>query len=48
MYPGSPGRSWKKADQLNLLQDEDVLKIAQKHDVSAGQVLIRYQVDKGY
>ncbi|XP_063677031.1 uncharacterized protein LOC134813272 [Bolinopsis microptera] len=44
---GAPGRSWKKEDQLDLLNDEDVLKIALKHDVTAGQVLIRYQVDKG-
>ena len=48
MASGSPGRTWKKEDQLSLLHDEDVLKIAQKHSVSAGQVLIRYQVDKGY
>ena len=47
MFPGAPGRWWRKEEELSLLQDEDVLKIAQKHDVSAGQVLIRYQVDKG-
>ena len=29
------------------MQDEDVQKIAEKHGVSAGQVLIRYQIDKG-
>ena len=34
-------------DQPSLLKDEDVLKIAQKHGVSAGQILIRYQVEKG-
>ena len=45
--PGAPGRTWKKEDQLDLLDDKDVLKIAQKHGVTAGQVLIRYQVDKG-
>ncbi|KAL5264802.1 hypothetical protein ACHWQZ_G005762 [Mnemiopsis leidyi] len=44
---GSPGRTWMDKDQPSLLEDEDVLKIAQKHGVSAGQVLIRYQVDKG-
>ena len=45
--PGAPGRWWRKEEELSLLEDEDVLKIAQKHKVSAGQVLIRYQVEKG-
>jgi len=44
---GNPGSAFRREDQVDLLHDEDVLKIAQKHSVSAGQVLIRYQVDKG-
>jgi diketogulonate reductase-like aldo/keto reductase len=47
VFPGSPGRAWKEKDQPNLLKDEDVLRIANKHSVTAGQVLIRYQIDKG-
>ena len=44
---GNPGSVFRKEEQVNLLQEEDVLKIAQKHGVTAGQTLIRYQVDKG-
>jgi len=44
---GNPGSVFRKEDQVDLLHEEEVLKIGQKHGVTAGQVLIRYQVDKG-
>lgn len=44
---GNPGSCFRREDQVNLLQDEDVKKIAEKHSVTVGQVLIRYQVEKG-
>lgn len=44
---GNPGSVFRKEDQVDLLHEEEVLKIGQKHGVTAGQVLIRYQVEKG-
>ena len=44
---GNPGSVFRREEQVDLLHDEDVLKIAEKHGKSAGQVLIRYQIDKG-
>lgn len=41
--PGSPGR----AGQVSLLEDEDILKIAEAHGKTPAQILIRYHVDRG-
>lgn len=40
---GSPGR----AGQVSLLEDEDILKIAEAHGKTPAQILIRYHVDRG-
>jgi len=44
---GNPGSVFKREDQVDLFHDEDVKSIAAKHGATVGQVLIRYQVDKG-
>lgn len=44
---GNPGSAFRKEEQKNLLEDDDVKKIAAKAKKSPGQVLIRYQLEKG-
>ncbi|KAJ9468709.1 Aldose reductase B [Diplonema papillatum] len=44
---GAPARPWVKADDPVVLKDPVVLAIADKHKVSAGQVLIRFQLERG-
>ena len=44
---GNPGSMFNNSETPNILQDPTVLDIAAAHEVSAGQVLIRYQLDKG-
>jgi len=44
---GNPGSMFANSETPNILRDPTVLEIAAVHGVSAGQVLIRYQLDKG-
>ncbi|KAL5264803.1 hypothetical protein ACHWQZ_G005763 [Mnemiopsis leidyi] len=44
---GNPGSAFRHKKQVDLLQDEDLVQIAERHNVSPGQVLVRYQIDKG-
>lgn len=44
---GNPGSNFRREDQVSLLQDDDILKIAEAHSKTPAQILIRYQVDKG-
>jgi len=44
---GNPGSKFRRPEQKNLFEDEVVKGIAEAHNVTPGQVLIRYQVDKG-
>ena len=46
-YLGNPGSAFRHKKQVDLLQDEDLVQIAEKHNVSPGQILVRYQIDKG-
>jgi len=44
---GNPGSEYRHKKQADLREDEDLVAIAEKHGVSTGQVMIRYQIDKG-
>jgi len=45
---GSPNRPWVTKDDPVLLEDPKVLNIAKKHNKTAAQVLIRYQLQRGH
>jgi len=44
---GNPGSMFRQEDQISLLEDEDIVKIATAHGKTPAQVLIRYHVDRG-
>lgn len=44
---GSPDRPWAKADEPKLYEQEKVLAIAKRLGKGAGQVLLRYPVQRG-
>lgn len=44
----SPGRFWKESADLNLIEDEVVVKIAEIHKKTAAQVALRFLLQKGY
>lgn len=44
---GSPGRPWATPEDRFVLKEPKLLEIAAKHKKSAGQVLIRYQIQIG-
>lgn len=44
---GSPGRPWATGEERLVLKEPKLLAIAEKHNKSPGQVLIRYQIQIG-
>lgn len=44
---GSPDRPWDTANDPKLLEDPVVLELAKKYNKNAGQILIRFQIDRG-
>jgi len=44
---GNPGSAFRREDQVSLLEDENILKIAKAHGKTPAQILIRYHVDRG-
>ncbi|KAG5683451.1 hypothetical protein PVAND_012730 [Polypedilum vanderplanki] len=45
---GSPGRPWATPDDRVLLKEPKLLEIAQKHNKTPAQILIRYQIQRGH
>lgn len=45
---GSPARPWVKKDDIVLLHDPELKKIADKHGKEPAQILIRYQIQLGH
>lgn len=44
---GSPGRPWATPEDRFVLKEPKLLAIAEKHNKSPGQILIRYQIQIG-
>ncbi|XP_006820946.1 aldo-keto reductase family 1 member B1-like [Saccoglossus kowalevskii] len=44
---GSLDRPWAKEGDANLLKDPTVLSLAEKHNKSSAQVLLRFAIDRG-
>lgn len=44
---GSPDRPWRRPEEPVLLENPKVAEIAQKYNKSVGQILIRFQVERG-
>lgn len=44
---GSPGRPWATAEDRFVMKEPKLLAIAEKHNKSPGQILIRYQIQIG-
>lgn len=45
---GSPGRPWATPDDRVLLKEPKLLEIAQRHNKSPAQILVRYQIQRGH
>ena len=44
---GSPDRPWRRSDEPVLLENSKLAEIAQKYNKTVGQILIRFQVERG-
>jgi len=45
---GNPGRPWKSSTEPSLLNNPVIKTVADKHKVTAGQVLMAWGLDRGY
>lgn len=45
---GSPTRPWVKPEDPQLLEEPKLIELAKKHGKTVGQVLIRYQTQRGH
>eukprot|EP00055_Hartaetosiga_balthica_P004395 m.11405 g.11405 ORF g.11405 m.11405 type:complete len:328 (-) comp3833_c0_seq1:107-1090(-) len=44
---GSPDRPWAKEGEPSLLQDPELMKVAEKYNKTVAQICIKYQVQRG-
>ncbi|XP_044756784.1 aldo-keto reductase family 1 member B1-like [Coccinella septempunctata] len=44
---GSPDRPWAKPEDPQLLKDPKLIKLAEKHNKTPAQIILRYQVQRG-
>lgn len=44
---GSPDRPWAKEGDPKLLEDPKLVALAEKHNKSCAQIVLRYQIERG-
>ena len=44
---GSPKRPWAESDEPNLLEDPVLMKIAEEHEKTTAQIILKWQLERG-